>query len=219
MLSGVLAVSLNPTDLLATFGTLGLLAIIFAETGLLFGFFLPGDSLLFTAGLLSAPGVHDPVHLNLAVVLPGVFLAAAVGAEVGYVIGRVVGPPLFRRPDSRLFKQAYVDKAQSYFDRYGARTIVLARFIPVVRTFANVMAGVGRMDVKTFTLYNILGAAIWSVGVTLAGYELGDHVKNVDRYLLPIIAVIIVVSLIPVFVEVRRHRREAREAAAALAER
>lgn len=207
MLSAVLAVSLDPKDLIETFGTLGVLAIIFAETGLLIGFFLPGDSLLFTAGLLSAPGVDDPVHLNAAFVLPGVFLAAVLGAQVGYLIGRKVGPALFRRPDSRFFKQEYVEKAQGYFDRHGPRTIVLARFVPIVRTFANVTAGVSKMDVRTFTIYNVIGAAIWSIGVTALGYELGDHIKNVDRYLLPIIALIILVSFIPVGIEVLRHRR------------
>ena len=129
----------DPRHLISTFGTVGVFAIIFAETGLLVGFFLPGDSLLFTAGLLSAPSVHKPVHLNLAVVLPGVFVAAVVGAQVGYLIGRRAGPAVFRRPESRLFKREYVDRARAFFDDHGARTIVLARFIPVVRTFANVM--------------------------------------------------------------------------------
>ncbi|SRR6266545_1501324 len=213
MLSVVFAVSLDPKSLLEAFGTLGLLAIIFAETGLLIGFFLPGDSLLFTAGLLCAPGVHDPVHLNLAIVLPGVFLAAVLGAQSGHAIGRRVGPALFRRPDSRWFKAEYVEKAEAYFEHHGPRTIVLARFVPIVRTFANVVAGVGRMDARTFAVYNVAGAVPWSIGVTLLGYELGDHIDNVDRYLLPIIGVIIVVSFIPVALELRKARK-ARKAGA-----
>ena len=213
MLSVVFAVSLDPKSLLEAFGTLGLLAIIFAETGLLIGFFLPGDSLLFTAGLLCAPGVHDPVHLNLAIVLPGVFLAAVLGAQSGHAIGRRVGPALFRRPDSRWFKAEYVEKAEAYFEHHGPRTIVLARFVPIVRTFANVVAGVGRMDARTFAVYNVAGAVPWSIGVTLLGYELGDHIDNVDRYLLPIIGVIIVVSFIPVALELHKARK-ARKAGA-----
>jgi len=213
MLSVLFAFSLYPKSLHEAFGTLGLLAIIFAETGLLIGFFLPGDSLLFTAGLLCAPGVHDPVHLNLAIVLPGVFLAAVLGAQSGHAIGRRVGPALFRRPDSRWFKAEYVEKAEAYFEHHGPRTIVLARFVPIVRTFANVVAGVGRMDARTFAVYNVAGAVPWSIGVTLLGYELGDHIDNVDRYLLPIIGVIIVVSFIPVALELRKARK-ARKAGA-----
>ena len=208
------ALSLDPKQLLETFGTVGLFAIIFAETGLLIGFFLPGDSLLFTAGLLCAPGVTDPVHLHLAVVMPGVLLAAIAGAETGYVIGRRVGPALFRREESRFFKREHVDKAEEYFERHGPRTIVLARFVPIVRTFANLTAGVSRMDHRTFTLYNVAGAVPWTLGVTLLGYELGDHISNVDRYLLPIVAVIVVVSFVPVALELRKARR-ARAAATA----
>src|SRR3954452_11393194 len=161
--------SVDPKHLIETFGTLGVIGIIFAETGLLVGFFLPGDSLLVTAGLLASQG-----KLNIAVVLAGTALAAIVGAETGYYIGVRVGPTLFRRPDSRLFKQEFVDKAQAYFDRYGGKTIVLARFVPVVRTFANVLAGVGRMDARKFLLYNVLGAIPWTIGVTMLGYGLGQ---------------------------------------------
>jgi len=193
--------------LVRTAGTAGVIAIVFAETGLLAGFFFPGDSLLFTAGLFSSPGRHHGAHLNLAIILPGVLIAAIAGAQVGYLIGRRIGPPLLRREDSRLFKHEYVERAQAYFDRQGAKTILLARFIPVVRTFANPMAGVAGMDVRTFTTYNVIGGVVWAGGVTVAGYELGDHISNVDRYLLPIIAVVILVSFIPVAVEVVRARR------------
>src|SRR3979409_588938 len=160
---------LDPGSLLETFGVLGLFAIVFAETGLLIGFFLPGASLLVLSGLVCAVGAKSDlnVHLNLAVVLVGLFVSAVAGAQTGFFIGRKAGPALFRRPDSRLFKREYVEKAQHYFDKYGAKTIVLARFIPVVRTFANPMAGVGGMPPRAFTTYNVLGGALWSVGVTM----------------------------------------------------
>ncbi|MHB8464570.1 MAG: DedA family protein, partial [Acidimicrobiales bacterium] len=136
---------MSPDSLLHTFGTAGLIAIIFAETGLLIGFFLPGDSLLVTAGVLASPGRHlvnhVNLHLNLPAILIGCFVAATLGGQVGYLIGRKAGPALFNRPQSRLFKPAYVTRAQGYFDRYGNRTLVLARFVPVVRTFANPVAG------------------------------------------------------------------------------
>jgi membrane-associated protein len=194
----------NPTDLIKTFGTLGLIGIIFAETGLLVGFFLPGDSLLVTAGVLASGSArdHHGLHLNLGVILVGCFLAAVIGAEVGYFIGRQAGPAMFNRPRSRLFKPEYVEKSQSYFDRYGNRTIVLARFIPVVRTFANPVAGVSRMDLREFTMFNVAGAAVWTVGVVLLGYFIGNSVK--DIYLIP---AVILVSLVPLGVEFIRHRR------------
>jgi membrane-associated protein len=196
----------NPTDLIKTLGTFGLFGIIFAETGLLVGFFLPGDSLLVTAGVLASGSArdHHGIHLNLGLVLVGCFIAASLGAELGYFIGRKAGPALFNRPRSRLFKPEYVDKAQGYFDRYGNRTIVLARFIPVVRTFANPVAGVGNMDLREFTIFNVAGALVWAVGVTLLGYFIGNSVKDV--YLIP---AVIVVSLIPIAVEFMRHRRAA----------
>lgn len=197
---------MNPTHLIQSFGTLGLIGIIFAETGLLIGFFLPGDSLLVTAGVLASGTAkdHHGLHLNLAVILVGCFVAASVGAEVGYFIGRKAGPSLFTRPRSRLFKPEYVAKAQGYFDRFGNRTIVLARFIPIVRTFANPVAGVGQMDLREFTVFNVIGAALWTVGVTLLGYFIGNSVKDV--YLIP---AVVVVSLIPIAVEFIRHRRAA----------
>jgi len=198
---------MDPRHLIEVFGTVGLVAIIFAETGLLLGFFLPGDSLLFTAGLLCAPGVSDPVHLNLALVLPGVFVAAVAGAQTGYLIGQRAGPALFRRPDSRLFKREYVDRAEEFFARGGSRAVVLARFVPVVRTFLNPAAGMARMPVRQFTTANLVGALLWAGGVTVAGYGLGKSVPNVDRYLLPIVAVIGVLSVMPIAVEVRRNRR------------
>ena len=198
---------LDPRDLLVTFGTIGLFLIVFAESGLFFGFFLPGDSLLFTAGLFAAQGI-----LNLPLILIGCFVAAVVGDQVGYVFGRRVGPALFRRPDSRLFKQEYVTRAQAFFEKHGPKTIVLARFVPIVRTFAPILAGVGSMRYRTFLSYNLIGGFLWAVGVTLLGYGLGELIPDIDAYLLPIIAVIIGISLMPVFFEWWKRRRESARA-------
>jgi membrane-associated protein len=207
---------LDPQNLLETFGVIGLFAIVFAETGLLIGFFLPGDSLLVLAGLVAAVGAESnlDIHLNLAVVLVGLFVSAVLGAQTGYLIGRTAGPALFRRPDSRLFKHEYVEKAQHYFDKYGAKTIVLARFIPIVRTFANPMAGVAGMPVRSFTTFNLIGGALWTVGVTMLGFVLGKTIPSAEDHLLVIEIVIIALSLVPNAIEVVRARRpRAREAA------
>ncbi|MDQ3972751.1 MAG: VTT domain-containing protein [Actinomycetota bacterium] len=189
--------------LITTVGLLGVFGIVFAETGLLVGFFLPGDSLLFTTGLLVSHGILDA---PLVVVLAGCFLAAVVGDQVGYAFGRRVGPRLFRRPDSRFFRQEHVAKAHAYFERYGARTIVLARFVPVVRTFAPVLAGVGSMRYRTFVTYNVVGALLWGVGVTALGYALGRRFPHMEEYLLPTVVLIIAASLVPVALEWRRSR-------------
>jgi membrane-associated protein len=199
------AVSLDPHRLLEAFGTIGLFVIVFAESGLLIGFFLPGDSLLFTAGLLASQG-----SLNYPVILVGCFLAAVAGDQVGYVFGRRVGPALFRRPDSRIFRQQHVDRAREFFERHGSKTIVLARFVPVVRTFAPIVAGVGAMEYRTFTTFNVLGGLLWAAGVTTLGYLLGETVPDIDRYLLPIIGLIILASVAPIGIEVLRARRRAR---------
>jgi membrane-associated protein len=200
------------SHLIVNIGTAGIIGIIFAETGLLIGFFLPGDSLLVAAGAFASPGRHlvgsTNVHLNLGVLLVGCFVAAAAGAQVGYLIGLKAGPALFNRPNSRLFKPEYVAKAQGYFDRYGNVTVVLARFIPVVRTFANPVAGVSRMSAKAFALYNVGGALIWTTLVLLLGYFIGNSVK--DTYLIP---AVIVVSFIPIGIEILRQRRNATRAA------
>jgi membrane-associated protein len=194
---------MNPEKLIETFGTLGLFAIIFAESGLLVGFFLPGDSLLFTAGLLASRGT-----LNLAVVMVGCAVAAIVGDQVGYVIGRRAGPALFKRPDSRLFKRKNVDRAHAYFEKNGPKTIILARFIPVIRTFVPVVAGVGDMEYRRFVVFNVIGGLLWACGVSLAGYTLGSSIPSIDRYLLPIIVVIGAVSFVPVILELLKLRRE-----------
>jgi len=196
---------MDPRNLLETFGTIGLFAIVFAESGLLIGFFLPGDSLLFTAGLLASQG-----HLNFPLILVGCFVAAVAGDQVGYAFGNKVGPSIFRRPDSRFFKHEHIQRAEVYFLEHGPKTIVLARFVPVVRTFAPIVAGAGKMNYRTFATYNVIGAFLWAVGVTTLGYVLGESVPNIDRYLLPAILAIIVISFVPVGLEVMRARKKSK---------
>jgi membrane-associated protein len=207
--------SIDPQQLLRSFGTIGLIAIIFAESGLLIGFFLPGDSLLFTAGLFASQG-----KLNIAVVLVGCFLAAVIGDQVGYAFGKRVGPTIFQRPNSRFFKQEHVERANAFFEEHGPKTILMARFVPVVRTFAPILAGVGTMRYRTFLAFNIAGGFLWAVGVTMLGYALGNEIgaDNIDKYLLPIIGVIIILSLIPPFLEYRKHKRRTLTDAEAAAE-
>lgn len=194
---------MHPEHLIEAFGTLGLFAIVFAESGLLFGFFLPGDSLLFTAGLLASRGT-----LNFPLIMVGCAVAAIAGDQVGYVIGRRAGPALFRRPESRFFHKKNVERAKEYFDKNGPKTIILARFIPVIRTFAPVVAGVGQMDYRKFVTYNVVGGILWGSGVTAAGYVLGESIPDIDRWLLPIIGVIVMVSFVPVFLELLKMRRK-----------
>ena len=187
-------------------GLVALLVVVFVETGLLIGFMLPGDSLLFTAGLLVAEGTFD---IPLWVLLVTVPLAAIAGDQVGYTIGRQAGPRVFNRPDSRLFQQEFVDKAYSYFERYGPRTIVLARFVPIVRTFAPVVAGVSRMHYRTFLIYNVVGGVLWGAGVTALGYFLGQVAfvrSNVEIIILAIVGL----SVLPILFELLRARREHR---------
>lgn len=197
---------LSPHDLIETFGTAGLLVIIFIESGIL-PVPLPGDSLLVLAGAFSATSAHgkDP-HLNLLVVALGSFIVAVIGAEIGYVIGRYYGTRLFK-PDAKIFKTAYLERAQEFFDRRGAQSVVIARFVPVVRTIVPILAGASEMKARTFFLANVIGAALWAVGISLLGFWLGKSI-NIDRYIYPLVAVIIVLSLIPPFLEYRKHRRE-----------
>jgi len=198
---------LDPTHLINTFGILGLVAIVFAESGLFFGFFLPGDSLLVTAGLLASTSRTGTVHLNIAAVMIGAALAAVAGDQVGYAFGHSVGRNLFSRPKSRLFRPDHLQRAHDYLETRGSRMIVLARFVPAVRTFTPIVAGASEMPYRLFVPFNVLGGVLWGCGLPLAGYTLGSSVSHIDRYLLPIIGVVIVVSLIPVAMEIRRARR------------
>jgi membrane-associated protein len=198
---------LDPGQLIETFGLIGILVIVFAECGLLIGFFLPGDSLLFTAGLLVA---RDDIKQPLWLVCVLICIAAIAGNQVGYLIGRKAGPAVFNRPDSRFFKQEYVDKSYAFFDRYGPRAIVLARFVPIVRTFITVTAGVGRMDYRTYTIYSVIGGILWGAGVTILGYSLGN-VEFVADHIELILIGIVVVSVVPIAVELLRQRSRNRD--------
>jgi membrane-associated protein len=184
-------------ELIRTVGYAGLFAIIFAESGLFFGFFLPGDSLLFTAGFLASQGI-----MSLPILLIGCFVAAVAGDSVGYSFGRRVGRALFKREDSTFFKKKYLQEAQKFYDKHGNKTIVLARFVPIVRTFAPIVAGAAEMNYRQFLTYNLVGGLLWAVGVTVAGFFLGNIIPDVDKYLLPIIILIILVSVLPGVVHV-----------------
>ena len=199
---------LDPKHLIDVFGLLGIFAIVFAESGLLIGFFLPGDSLLFTAGFLasSPSSVDEALHLPLVPLLIGLPIAAIAGDQVGYIFGRKLGPAIFNRPDSRFFKQENVHKSQAYFDKYGAKTIVLARFVPVVRTFAPVVAGVSRMNYSTFVRFNVIGGLVWSVGITLLGYFLGQ-VDVIEENLEIAILTVVFISILPIGFEIWKARR------------
>lgn len=189
-------------------GGLAVLAfIVFAESGLLVGFFLPGDSLLFIAGFLSS-GAGDNLLPALPITAGVAFVAAVLGDQVGYLFGRKVGPGLFDRPQSRLFKPANVARAHAFFERRGPAAIVLARFVPVVRTFTPIVAGVANMKYRTFVVYNVIGGLLWAVGVTTLGYFLGE-IEFVKNNLEVAALAVVLVSLLPVFIEYRRHRRQA----------
>lgn len=174
------------TAYLAFFG------IIFAESGLFFGFFLPGDSLLFTAGFLASQDI-----LNIWVLVPVFFVAAVLGDSVGYSFGRRVGRRIFNRDDSFFFHKKHIDRAEKFYEKHGKKTIIIARFVPVVRTFAPIVAGIGKMDYSTFLAYNVIGGVLWAVGLTIAGYILGAVIPNLDKYLHIVVGIIIIVSLLP----------------------
>jgi membrane-associated protein len=197
---------LEPEQLIDNFGFAGLLLIIFAECGILLGLVLPGDSLLFIAGLLLA---DDTLSQPLWLACVALWIAAVAGNLVGYYIGYRAGPAVFARPNSRIFKQEYVEKTAAFFDKHGGRAIVLARFVPIVRTLITFMAGSARMDARAFTIYSMIGALLWAVGVTVLGHELGgvDFVRdNVEPILLGVVAL----SLLPIAVHVLRERKAAR---------
>jgi membrane-associated protein len=195
---------LDPEQLISTFGLLGILTVVFAESGLLIGFFLPGDSLLFTAGLLIAGDRYLNLPLWLVCLL--VSVAAIAGDQVGYLFGKRVGPALFRRPNARLFKQSNLTRARDFFQTYGARSIVLARFVPVVRTFTPIVAGTSHMHYRTFLTYNVIGGSLWGSGVTVLGFLLGQVAFVRDNIELILVA-IVVVSVLPILIELLRARR------------
>ncbi|MFI1169043.1 DedA family protein [Streptomyces sp. NPDC020801] len=210
-LSSQLAVNvLDAQSLLAAFGVLGVGVVMFAETGLLIGFFLPGDSLLFTAGLLCTGTADRGVKLSLPPLLAAAAVGALAGAQCGYLLGRRAGGALLARSRSQRLREG-AERAEELLERYGfAKAIVLARFVPVVRTVLNPMAGALGVPVRTFSLWQVVGGLVWSIGLVLAGYALGSSIPDVDRYLLPMIALIVIVSLIPLAAEVLRSRRAAK---------
>lgn len=191
-----------------TVSLIGVAVVIFAESGLLIGFFLPGDSLLFTAGFLMYTGV---LPINIFVAIAVLFAAAALGDSVGYTFGRRVGGRIFSRPNARLFKQEYLQRAQEFYEKHGSKTIILARFIPVVRTFAPIVAGAGKMPYNKFLTFNLIGAFLWTAGVTSAGYFLGKWFEamglKIDQVLLPIVAIIIIVSVLPPAIHILRDKK------------
>jgi membrane-associated protein len=192
-------------SIVTSFGLLGLTAIIFAETGLFIGFFLPGDSLLFTAGILASQG-----YFNIALVCLAMFVAAVTGNCVGYLFGKHVGRRLFQKKDSLLFHRDHLDKAHAFYEKYGGKTIILARFLPIIRTFAPIVAGIADLAFPTFLLYSSIGGLIWAVGLPVAGFFLGKAIPNVDHYLLPLILLIILISLAPAIYEMV-HTKEKRD--------
>jgi membrane-associated protein len=214
VLSAIFAIGIDPEKLLQTVGLIGLFAIVFAESGIMIGFFLPGDSLLFAAGLFTYRGELAGGHIWI--VSLGCAIAAVAGDQVGYAFGKRVGPTLFRREKSRFFKPEYVDAAERFFEHYGAKAIVLARFVPVVRTFCPIVAGVSKMHYRTFVRFNVIGGVVWAVGFTQLGYWLGRAFPGIGDNLEIAIVVIVLFSLVPIGIEIWRHRRKAK--AAALAE-
>ena len=196
--------SISPQHLLKVLSEAALPLILFAETGLLLGFFLPGDSLLFLAGYATVADNSLRLHLSLPVVLVLAPIAAIIGAQVGYEIGRRAGPRLFARPQSRLFRAEYVDKTAEVFTAFGPkRAVVLARFIPIVRTFLNPMAGTVRMPVRDFTIWNIVGGVLWTVGLILLGHALG-HVNFVRTHIEVLVVFVVFLSVVPVLFELTR---------------
>jgi len=207
MASEVLAVNLlSPHSLLSSFGAIGVFVVMFAETGLLIGIFLPGDSPLFTAGLLCSTKAESSLHLSLPAILIAAAAGASLGAEVGYLLGRSAGPSLLASNRPKLRRAT--ERAQEYLDQYGAvKAVIIGRFIPFIRTVINPLAGVVRVDARSFLLAQVIGGLLWSVGVSVAGYLLGARIPSIDKYLLPIVALVVLVSLIPVLMEIRKSRR------------
>lgn len=204
---------LDPESLITAFGVVGILVILFAETGLLVGFFLPGDTLLALAGAFAARGVSQTGHLPLAALLIGCPIAAIVGAQVGHYIGVRAGRPLFSRPDSTFFRREYLERAEQLLTRFGVgKAIVLARFVPFVRTFLNPVAGALEVPARRFFVWNVIGGVIWPTSILLAGYWVGESLQ-IDEYVLPIVGGIIALSVLAAVFEYVRRRRQARSAA------
>ncbi|MBI3588987.1 MAG: DedA family protein [Candidatus Liptonbacteria bacterium] len=193
---------LNIPTLIETAGYLGIFTVVFAESGVLLGFFLPGDTLLFTAGILAYKGL-----LNYWLLLGLIFGAAVLGDSVGYMIGRKVGPAIFKKEDSFLFHKDHILRAEKFYERHGGKTIILARFMPLVRTLAPILAGVGRMRYLSFVFYNLFGGALWTFGLVTIGFYLGRVIPNIEAYVWPIVALMILGSISPTLVTLIRNER------------
>jgi len=187
---------LDPIVLIKTVGLVGIILIVFAETGLFFGFFFPGDSLLFTAGIFASQG-----FFNLEVLLIGCVIAAVLGDSVGYWSGKKYGRKLFERDSGFFFKKQRLYDAEAFYEKHGKLTIIIARFVPIIRTFAPIVAGIGKMHYGTFVSYNVFGGVIWASGMILLGYFLGNLIPNPDKYILPIAGLIILISVVPILIK------------------
>ncbi len=202
---------LDLVDIIINLGLIAILIVIFAESGLLIGFFLPGDSLLFTAGALFAAGIlpgNLPISIHIFVFL--LFLAAVLGDTVGYWFGRKAGPSIFKKPDAKIFKQSHIQNAQSFYEKHGGKTIIMARFVPIVRTFAPIVAGVGKMEYKKFLTFNLIGGFLWTFGITYLGYFAGKAIIaagiDIDTVILPIIVLIVFISVLPPTIEILKDK-------------
>ncbi|MEU4243832.1 DedA family protein [Actinoplanes sp. NPDC026619] len=208
---------LDATELIHTFGLIGVIAIMFAETGLLVGFFFPGDSLLFLAGVASSPVADslfgDNTRISFVGLLIGAPVAAIVGAQLGHWLGARYGRRMFDKPESKIFKKEYVEKAEYYFEKFGpAKAVVLARFIPIVRTFLNPVAGTLGMPARQFFVWNVVGAVLWTDGILIVGHALAQKIYDtvgdkIDHYILPVVVVIVLISLLPIAIEMLRERK------------
>jgi membrane-associated protein len=188
---------------LGAIGYLGVALVVFAESGLFFGFFLPGDSLLFTAGLLASSGVFD-----VYILVPLLIVSSILGNSVGYWFGKKLGPAIFNRDNSFFFKKKHVKDAEIFYDKYGGKAVVLGRFVPVIRTFVPIIAGIANMKYQNFLKFNIIGGVLWAGGLILLGFSLGKSIKDIDAYLLPIIFGIIIISFLPMLYEVWKNRKK-----------
>jgi len=188
---------LDPKLIVETIGLFGTSFIVFAESGLFFGFFLPGDSLLFSAGLIASQG-----HMNILLLLFLAFISAVFGDNVGYFTGNRLGKRLFAKEDSWIFKKSYIEKTEAFFKKYGKKSVILARFIPIIRTFTPILAGAGKMEYRTFITFNIIGGFLWTWGIILSGFFLGSFFPATEKYLTPIIIVVIIISFIPAVFEI-----------------
>ncbi|HEX5797703.1 MAG TPA: VTT domain-containing protein [Candidatus Saccharimonadales bacterium] len=183
---------LDPNELIASGGLALIAFIVFAESGLLFGFFFPGDTLLLAAGILAAAG-----EFNIVTLISVIVISAIAGGHAGYIIGRKAGPRLFTKKEGIIFRREYIIKSEEFYEKHGGKTIMLARFVPIVRTFAPVVAGIGKMNPVKFMIYNILGSSIWAVSITLIGYYFGKQIPHIDRYILPLILTATVLTFSP----------------------